>query len=88
MMALHYTDSEGQLQWRTEKTPPVGTMTLGEAVAELRRPDWACACVGGEWCCRRRWIQAADTHRAAHIIARQLSDLIQKRGEHERRAGR
>lgn len=57
-------------------------MTLGEARRLLAGPGWACACTGppmpsprGTPCwCRLTFAQARALHRAAHIVARLLSE--------------
>jgi hypothetical protein len=63
---------------------PLAEMTLGEATADPSwRPeiwaDFACACVGGPWCCMRRAVQVQALHRAAHITARLIADAADRR---------
>lgn len=54
------------------------TQTLADALAELRGPGIACAC-SGDPCCIDWYANARQMQRTAHIIARQLSDLAEKR---------
>ena len=49
-------------------------MTLGEATELRAAAPWACACVGPPHCCRYAIDQAAALNRAAHIVARLLTD--------------
>jgi len=50
-------------------------MTLADATDRLRAEPWACACIGDPLCCRHPFEQARQLQRAAHIVARQLTDL-------------
>lgn len=62
--------------------------TLGEAVEHLRwvREDGpiAYACIGGPYCCAIRYrqheqLQHEQLQRAAHIVVKQLVDLVEVR---------
>jgi len=54
----------------------VAEMTLAEAMAYMRAEPWACACVGGEWCCGRAIRQATALHRAAHITIKLVAETL------------
>lgn len=53
----------------------MASMTLGQAVALMRTPPWACACVGGLNCCRFQYGQARALMRAAHIAVKMVSEV-------------
>lgn len=54
----------------------VADMTLAKATDLHRTPAWACACIGPPYCCLFAYDQARALHRAAHIAARQMADLL------------
>lgn len=61
----------------------LGPKTLGEAMEHLSYPSPPCACRGGPDCCVLNAGRANNLKRGAHILARQLSDLVEKRAEEE-----
>lgn len=70
----------GGLAWKDFQAH-YDAMTLGEASALLAAPSWACACAGGPpgaplgaCFCRLSYGQARRLQRAAHIVARLISD--------------
>ena len=56
-------------------------MTLGEALALLNAPPFACACTGPLFCCRHGFTQARALQRGAHIVAKLLDDTRVRNGE-------
>ena len=75
-------DIDYAARWRAEERQAwarVAGMTLGEAAAMLsawrEHGPVACACIGPPFCCRYPYRQAEALVRAAHIIARLLTDV-------------
>jgi hypothetical protein len=53
-------------------------MTLADAVALLDAPAYACACLGGPNCCVRRFAQARELIRVAHVAVKMMDDLSRR----------
>lgn len=72
-------DVEGRWYRRRDTQACMAPMTLGGALVLLRGESWSCACCGPPLCCVDRYVHARIMRRAAHIAARQLSDLAARR---------
>lgn len=72
MMVGDYWDREIRRIER-EAQAAYAAMTLGEALALLRTPPWACACSGPP-CCVQWYRQARALKRAAHIAVKLMAD--------------
>lgn len=77
----NFTDADWR-RWRRQVAVYnrwlIETMTLGGATA-VRRANIGCACTGEPACCLTLAPRQRELHRAAHIVVKQLADLVERR---------
>lgn len=73
---------EAHQEARRQALAELDSLTLGEAVANLRSyVPYGCACPGPPVCCWEYNSRYRDTKRAAHIAIKQIAELARRKGQ-------